>query len=114
MNDRRLGKTGLMVSEIGLGAEWLERHNEAEVKEIIDLCGGERNQYPGLLDAGAQGPHEYRKGDPGEKGIAGSSRGIWAPPGRKASMSAAGSCQLSKRRFRICWRDWRQTISTWA
>ena len=39
MNYRRLGKTGLMVSEIGLGAEWLERHNEAEVKEIIDLCG---------------------------------------------------------------------------
>ena len=32
MNYRRLGKTGLMVSEIGLGAEWLERHNEAAVK----------------------------------------------------------------------------------
>ena len=35
---RRLGKTGLEVSEIGLGAEWLERHDRQEVKEIIDYC----------------------------------------------------------------------------
>ncbi len=32
---RKLGKTGLMVSEIGFGGEWLERHSEEESIELI-------------------------------------------------------------------------------
>lgn len=39
MRYRNLGNTGLKVSEIGLGAEWLERHNTEEVKAVIDCCG---------------------------------------------------------------------------
>lgn len=38
MKYRKLGNTGLLVSEIGLGAEWLERHNAEEVKAVIDCC----------------------------------------------------------------------------
>lgn len=38
MNYRKLGKIGLMVSEIGLGAEWLERHSSEECIQIVKYC----------------------------------------------------------------------------
>ncbi len=40
MNYRVLGKTGLKVSEIGFGGEWLERHEEAESIELLKYASG--------------------------------------------------------------------------
>lgn len=39
MNYRTLGKTGLSVSEIGFGGEWLERHGEDEGVSLIRYAG---------------------------------------------------------------------------
>ena len=38
MQYRRLGKTNLLVSEIGFGAEWLERMDLESSKAIISAC----------------------------------------------------------------------------
>ena len=41
MNYRRLGKTGLMVSEIGFGGEWLDGKTLEEGKALAEKCEAE-------------------------------------------------------------------------
>ena len=53
MQYRRLGRTGLMVSETGLGAEWLERHTAEECRAVIDTCEKNGNN---ILDCWMPGP----------------------------------------------------------
>ncbi len=40
MQYRTLGRTGLKVSEVGFGGEWLERHEEAESVELMRYAAG--------------------------------------------------------------------------
>ena len=44
---RALGNTGLSVSEIGLGGEWLERHGTEEVAAVVESC---RREGINILD----------------------------------------------------------------
>ena len=53
MKYRELGKTGLRVSEIGLGAEWLERHSTEEVRAVIARC---RDYGINILDCWMSNP----------------------------------------------------------
>lgn len=54
MKYRRLGKTGLMVSEIGFGGEWMERHTQEECIKVVDAC--ERNGI-NILDCWMSDPN---------------------------------------------------------
>ena len=113
MRYRALGNTGLMVSEIGLGAEWLERHNAEEVKAVIDCCEA---QGINILDCWM--PEPKVRSNIGAaiagKRSGGSSRGTSAPPGRTASTSAPGTWTRWCPPLRICWSGCAPTTSTWA
>lgn len=83
MRYRELGKTGLSVSEIGLGGEWLERHNAGEVKAVIDRC---EELGINILDCWMSEPEVRSKiGARSQgRGSAGSSRDIWDPRAERA------------------------------
>ena len=54
MQYRRLGKTGLMVSEIGYGCEWIEKKDAAEIRQITDRAA---EQGMNILDCWMSNPH---------------------------------------------------------
>lgn len=87
MNTRRLGKTGLMVSEIGFGGEWLERHPEDESIELIHYAS---SMGINILDCWMADPKSRDIIGKGIKETAatGLSRDISDRPGKMNSISA--------------------------
>ena len=53
VNYRELGNTGIKVSEIGLGGEWLERVSEKQCIEVMDAC---RSAGINILDCWMSNP----------------------------------------------------------
>ena len=91
MRYRELGRTGLQVSEIGLGAEWLERHNQEEVTAVIQRC---ESYGINILDCWMSNPEVRTKIGNALQGHREQwiIQGILAPPGRRGSMSATRNC----------------------
>ena len=89
MNYRKLGKTGLMVSEIGFGGEWLERHDEAESVELLRYANskGSTSWTAGCRIPNPETSSEKRWKD---AGIPGMCRDISVLPGRTDSMCDPG------------------------
>ena len=88
MKTRRLGKQ-LMVSEIGFGGEWLERHTETEGIELIRYAS---EKGINMLDCWMADPKSRNIIGEGmkENRISGSFRDISGLPGRTDSISARG------------------------
>ena len=65
MKTRRLGKTGLEVSEIGFGGEWLERHPEEEGIELIHYASSKGINILDCWMCRSEIQRYYRKGNQG-------------------------------------------------
>lgn len=107
MKYRTLGKTGLNVSEIGLGGEWLERHNTEEVKEIIDVC---QKEGINILDCWMSEPNVRSNIGNAIKDC----RDILVPPGRTASMNVPESLIGLTKLSVIFLQECRQITLIWA
>ena len=113
MKYRMLGKTGLSVSEIGLGAEWLERHTAQEVKAIIDHCEATGIN---ILDCWMSEPNVRSNIGAAISG----KRERWViqghigSTGRMDSMCGPARWIRSEKLFRICWPGCAQSISIWG
>ncbi len=88
MRRRMLGATGLEVSEIGFGAEWMDKKTPEEVRSVVARC---EEAGVNLLDCWMPGP-EVRSnlGAARSRALAsaGSSKGTSAPHGKTASTCA--------------------------
>ena len=74
MRYRKLGKTGLKVSEIGFGAEWLQGKSVEEAIELVNYCHDEGVNF---LDCWMSEPNvRTNLGIAKTKGMTGSFKGI--------------------------------------
>ena len=55
MRYRELGRTGLEISEIGFGAEWMEKKSAAEVRAVVERCDAQGNAVLSLRNKFAVG-----------------------------------------------------------
>ena len=86
MNYRRLGKTGLLVSEIGFGGEWMERHTPEECKAVLEEAA---QSGINILDCWMSEPNVRSSLGNALKAVKnGTYRAISVPPGRTANMYA--------------------------
>ena len=106
MRYRRLGKTGLKVSEIGFGGEWLERHPEAESIELIHHAAA---QGINILDCWMADPTS--RDIIGRTAISGLFRAISAPPGRTVNIFEAETYNTCARRLKTFCSACRRTTS---
>ena len=110
---RELGKTGLKVSEIGLGAEWLERHGEEEVREVILECEAAGIN---LLDCWMSEPNVRSNIGKAIRGR----RERWMIQGHLGSTWQNGQyvrtrdLAAAKPRFRIFWTGWKPITLIWG
>lgn len=89
MQKRRLGKTELLVSEIGFGAEWLNRHTEEESVRLIQHAG---EQGINIIDTWMPDP---KTRDIIGKGIAGR-REQWLIQGHLGSIWQNGQSDVTR------------------
>ena len=109
MRYRTLGKTGLQVSEIGFGGEWLERHS---TEEAVALLRYAHEKGVNIVDCWMA--------DPKSRDVIGMAmegqREEWIVQGHIGStwQGVPGTWPLSGPPSRICCAACARTISTWA
>ncbi len=101
MRYRELGRTGLEVSEIGFGAEWMEKKSTAEVKAVADACAASGINILDCWMAEPQVRSNLGAAIAGNRDR-GSSRATSDPPGRTASTRARATWPSCIPRSRTC------------
>ena len=108
MRYRTLGNTGLQVSEIGLGGEWLERHSREEVCQIIGHC---QAKGINILDCWMSEPNVRSNIGAAIRG----NREKWIIQGHLGSTWQDGQYVKTRRKrpFRIFWNGWKRITLIW-